>query len=183
MSATGDVVGFVFGYGSLARLGEPRQAQLNGYRRVWGVAMDNRVTLPGYKYYVTSDDAARPAVSVAFLDLLEDPSASVNGVLIPVRRSDLALLDSRERNYERREITAGLADAVDRPVWAYTGSADGRRRFERARAAGHAVLSREYCEAVIDAFAALGPDALAQLQASLGDPPCPVVDLTRVDLA
>ena len=66
---------FVFGYGSLAA--EPHRAptrelrdegfvaDLAGYRRGWGTAMDNRRDLPGYKYYAASD-GSRPAVSVAF---------------------------------------------------------------------------------------------------------------------
>ena len=53
---------FVFGYGSLAALGDgvapsrtPRAegfvCDLRGYRRQWGVAMDNSRDLPGYKHY------------------------------------------------------------------------------------------------------------------------------------
>lgn len=59
---------FVFGYGLLAAGVRGRRARLEGYRRVWGVAMDNRVDIPGYKSYRRRDDGSRPAVYVAFLD-------------------------------------------------------------------------------------------------------------------
>ena len=35
---------------------------LHGYRRQWGVAMDNRRDLPGYKHY-TDEFGLRPAVA------------------------------------------------------------------------------------------------------------------------
>ncbi|MGH2910161.1 MAG: hypothetical protein ACRDK8_12795, partial [Solirubrobacteraceae bacterium] len=81
---------YVFGYGSLAagdvtpgrrRLLTGFVADLRGVRRGWGVAMDNRVDLPGYKCYL-DPDGRRPALSVCFLDI--EPVASldarVNGV-------------------------------------------------------------------------------------------------------
>src|ERR687894_1532691 len=43
------VAQFVFGYGSLAAGFAGRRARLHGHRRVWGVAMDNRLDIPGYK--------------------------------------------------------------------------------------------------------------------------------------
>ena len=65
---------YVFGYGSLVALPDAVPARLRGYRRVWGVAMDNTVATPGYKVY-ENPEGARPAVAVAFLDLAEDPDA------------------------------------------------------------------------------------------------------------
>jgi hypothetical protein len=72
------VVGYVFGYGSLAAAGlaglnrTPRRegfvADLEGFERGWGVAMDNTRTVPGYKCYVDRT-GSRPDVCVAFLDL------------------------------------------------------------------------------------------------------------------
>ena len=58
---------FVFGYGSLTARPGPAPtrelkergfvADLAGLRRVWGVAMDNRRDLPGYKYYTDAGGA------------------------------------------------------------------------------------------------------------------------------
>ncbi len=69
------VNGYVFGYGSLVAEGEGcHVAVLRGYRRVWGVAMDNSVDLPGYKCYRLRADLSRPAVFVAFVDVVRDPA-------------------------------------------------------------------------------------------------------------
>jgi len=147
----------VFGYGSLADPGAGRPLRLAGWRRVWGVAMDNRVTIPGYKYFLDAG-GGRPAVCVAFLDVVPDPAASVDGVVFEV--AHLAELDARERNY-RRVAVDGL--------WLYTGLEEARQRF----AAGPTVVARAYLEEVRAAFgAAFEPE-----------PEVPVVDLRRVEVA
>src|SRR4051794_20405529 len=111
----------VFGYGSLTGHSSKR-AHLRGFRRAWNVAMDNRLTIPGYKYYVTSD-GSRPAVYVTFLNLV--PGDGVDGVVID---ADVNELDARERNYARVDVS----DAIDAPgpVYAYLGLAEAVERFE-----------------------------------------------------
>ena len=150
---------FVFGYGSLAEPGAGRPLRLAGWRRVWGVAMDNRLTIPGYKYFLDGA-GARPAVCVAFLDVVPDPAAGVDGVVFEV--ADLDALDGRERNYRRLQVDG---------LWLYTGLEEARERF----AAGPTVVQRAYLESVRAGFAAHG----------LGfgpEPPLPVLDLERVDV-
>jgi gamma-glutamylcyclotransferase (GGCT)/AIG2-like uncharacterized protein YtfP len=132
----------VFAYGSLAGELPGRPCVLRDHRRGWGVAMDNRRTIPGYKYYVDPETGDRPEVYVAFLAIWPEPGASVDGVLLEVDDAGLAALDRRERNYDRRDVSA-YVDA-DGPVYAYVGSAAGRERFEAGRAAGTAVVAREY---------------------------------------
>ena len=127
--------------------------------------MDNTLDLPGYKHYVDAETGERPAVCVAFLDLVPDPSSAVNGVVFPV--ADLAALDDRERNYERREVQPG--------VWAYLGTEAARARFER----GPTVVSREYLDGVRESFAALGE--LTRFEGSTDPPSVPVRDLRRID--
>lgn len=136
---------FVFGYGSLA--GEGAAAVLPGFRRFWGVAMDNSQTVPGYKNYFLRSDGSRPDVLVAYLDIEEGAGAGVNGTLLPVDSESLRLLDHRERNYDRIDVTSHFADPPGH-VWAYRGSAEGRARFDAARAQGRAVVSRDYWEGV-----------------------------------
>lgn len=151
----------VFAYGSLtAAGGEP--ARLAGFRRVWGVAMDNAVDLPAYKHYVDPDTGERPAVCVAFLDLVEDPDAAVDGVLLGA--PDLEALDRRERNYERRDVSDRFGSGR---VWTYTGRPESRARLRHALAAGTLVVQRAYLELV----------------AVPEPPPCPVRDLLRVESA
>ncbi|MCW2986006.1 MAG: gamma-glutamylcyclotransferase, partial [Conexibacter sp.] len=109
MSATAQV----FGYGSLVGLPGVRAATLRGHRRVWGVAMDNAVAVPGYKVY-EAPDGARPPVAVAFLDLVEDASRDVEGALVAVDAAGLAALDERERQYRRIDVS-GAVDGADAP--------------------------------------------------------------------
>src|SRR4051794_9885964 len=161
----------VFAYGSLSEdvaAGAPA-AWLRGYRRVWGVAMDNRETIPGYKL-PRPPDGTRPDVCVAFLDLEPAPGERVGGVLLAVDDSALlAALDRRERQYERTDVTAAVEDPPGR-VFAYLGRPDSRERLRRARAAGRAVVSAAYAASVARFAAATRPHGL------------PVVDLVRVEV-
>ncbi|HEY5197279.1 MAG TPA: gamma-glutamylcyclotransferase family protein, partial [Solirubrobacteraceae bacterium] len=88
-------------------------ADLTGYRRSWGVAMDNSLDIPGYKYYVDPATGSRPDVFVAFLTISASPGGRVNGALIEVSAGDLVELDRRERNYARVDVTDRLARAAD----------------------------------------------------------------------
>ena len=125
--------------------------------------MDNAVDLPGYKYYV-EPDGTRPAVKVAFVNLVPAAGA-VNGLVID---GDPEVLDRRERNYERVEVEPGL--------WTYIGTPDARARYE----AGPSVISSEYLELVRAGFAALGQ--IEEYERTTDPPEVPVRDLRRVDL-
>ena len=180
--------GLVFGYGSLAGAGwegsVPRVARLPGHRRELGVAMDNRVDLPGYKSYRDPRDGSRPALHVAFADLVAvgaSEAPAVNGVLLAA--PDLAALNARERNYDRVDVSAEVIGAPPGArVWAYVGSAAGRERFARGRATGTLVVARAYVEAIQAGFRSLGEaEHRAYLDSTdLGG--VPVVALERVDL-
>ena len=165
----------MFGYGSLARA-RGGLVELGGLRRHWGVAMDNRVDLPGYKYYVARADGTRPEVFVAYLDLTEGEGPGANGVLLPVDDRELRALDRRERNYERVDVS----DRLERPpgrVWAYVGHLEARGRRDE----GPAVVSRRYLEDVKAAFRARGEAAYAAFLASSDLGGLPVHDLERID--
>jgi hypothetical protein len=133
----------VFAYGSLVAAGG-RPARLRGHRRYWGVAMDNTRDLPGYKHYV-DETGARPGVCVAFLDIEPDLDADVDGVCLPVDPEALAVLDVRERNYRRIDVS-GLVDPSpgDGRIWAYTGLEESRERLSAARLRGTAVIAAAY---------------------------------------
>lgn len=182
----------MFGYGSLAATGGPLPtravgahgfvADLVGARRAWGVAMDNRVDLPGYKYY-TDTGGRRPSVFVAFLDveLSEDQAATVNGVCLPADDALLAALDARERNYERIDVSHRVAAAGAR-VWAYRGSEAGRARLRAGLDGGAAVIAGPYLRGVHAGFRALGAREHAVCRGSLEPGPIPVAELVRHDL-
>jgi hypothetical protein len=181
---------FVFGYGSLAALADgvvpsrtPRAegfvCDLRGYRRQWGVAMDNGRDLPGYKHY-TDDLGRRPAVFVCFLDIEREPRGSVNGLCVPVDGPGLAALDDRERNYDRVDVS-GSVDAGGAQVWAYVGRRDSRLRMRWAVAAHRAVIDGRYLAMVADGFMALGEGELERCASSLAPGRLPVIALTRHD--
>ena len=77
---------FLLAYGSLAAdlPGDRFVRTVRGLRREWGVAMDNRLDLAGYKMYVREGTGERHDGHVAFLDLVEDPGAAFNGLLFEV---------------------------------------------------------------------------------------------------
>ncbi len=173
---------YVFGYASLVRdTAAGAAARLRGYRRAWGVATDNSNGIPGYKMYLSRRDGSRPPVFVAFLDLVESAGHEVNGVLRQVDQSELRVLDLRERNYDRVEVTERIHPCPGR-VWAYTGSAAGRERLRTARAAKCAVISRDYAEKVHAGFRALGDDEYRRFLDASDLAGLPVWDLERVDL-
>jgi hypothetical protein len=191
---------YVFGYGSLAaaaaalatrrapvRDGDPRGyvTELRGHERWWGVAMDNRQAIAGYKRYVDAAGEA-PPVHVCFLDLRpvaagRGSAPGVNGVCTPITSRALAALDARERNYERVDVTPLVAHAAA-TVWAYIGSDAGRARAQAGRDAGSAVVAHEYCGLVERGFARLGPREMERYRATTAPPGVPVVALTREEL-
>ena len=136
----------MFGYGSLPAEEGGVPCRLRDHRRGWDVAMDNRETIPGYKVYVDPDTGERPPVHVAYLSITPEPGEHVDGYAFPVSDEQLAELDERERNYERRDVS-GQCDLEGR-VWAYVGSLAGRLRLARGRRRGTAVVSRGYLEKV-----------------------------------
>ena len=148
---------FVFGYGSLLERGKGTPCRLGGHRRRWGVAMDNRRTIAGYKYFL-EPGGGRPDVFVSFLDAVPEPGASCIGLAFPVGTAALGELDARERNYRRVDVTALVDADLGGRVWAYLGLEEARERYEAGVRAGTAVVSRAYAEGVRAGFAAFGLD-------------------------
>jgi hypothetical protein len=171
---------FVFGYGSLAAdLADGHVTDLHGYRRVWGVAMDNSLDLRDYKHYRLRSDGSRPSVFVAFLDVVADAGATTRGVCVPVAEDELPAIDRRERNYDRVDVTDAVP-AARGTVWAYVGTSAGRMRLRRARQAGRAVVSRDYLDRTRAAFAALGAIALAEFERTAALDGLPVWEMERL---
>ena len=172
---------FVFGYGSLVAGHEHGHVtRLRGHARAWGVAMDNRRDIPGYKSYRLRADGSRPAVFVAFVDLEPDPAAAITGVCMPVSDGDLRALDERERNYDRVEVTEAIDGCPAGPVFAYRGSEAGRARLRDGLAAGRAVVSRAYLAGVLAGVGAIAAGEVAAIERALGE--LEVLDLARVEL-
>jgi cation transport regulator ChaC len=176
-------VSWLFAYGSLLPAGSTalppgaRPCDLHGWRRVWGVAMDNEVDLPGYKHFLTPD-GERPALMVAFLSIDRQAGATVNGVALPVAEDELPGLDERERNYARVDVTEALDPGLQGPVWAYAGLDAARERLALGLREGRLAIASSYHERVLEGFDRLGQrDRFARLTAP---PPAPVADLEVV---
>ena len=167
---------FVFGYGSLVRRPGGLPCHLLGHRRAWNVAMDNRRTIPGYKYYVDPETGERPPVRVTFLSLYPAAEGRVNGVALPVSAAELDGLDRRERNYDRIDVTGLIDTDLGGTVWTYLGSEAARERF----AAGAAVVAQAYFDGIRGDFAAAG--GLEAFERSTDPLTVPLRRLTRVDV-
>jgi cation transport regulator ChaC len=180
---------YVFAYGSLLRdLGGSleqrlKSCRLREHRRVWNVAMDNTLTLDGYKLYLSAADSSRPAVFVTFLNVVPAKGSHVSGVLFAVDAEELAALDERERNYDRHDVT-GLVDGHRAGrVWTYIGKPEAERRFALGAREGRTVIDKAYLESVRAGFQLIAADALAEFDATTDPHGCPVLELRRVDLA
>lgn len=177
---------WVFAYGSLlgdsgwARPGDAVLCELVGWRRGWTVAMDNGADLPGYKHYLDGR-GERPAILVAFLDVLPAAGSRVNGLALPVNAAQLSALDGRERNYARVEVGASIQGAVlAGTVWTYVGLPVARDRAHRGLAEGRLAVSRRYWEQVRAGFERLGEDALHDFEITTDPLPGPLAELRVV---
>lgn len=161
---------WIFGYGSLvdaerladdlARhglgLGDYRYCELMGFKRTWSVAMDNTRNEPGYKYYVEAQTGIRPDVYVAFVNIeahTESAPSGVAGILFEVDPPGLHVLDKRERNYQRCDVTPSISAAVDGAVWTYVGHAEAQARFQHGLATNRLVVDEAYKQTVETAYA------------------------------
>lgn len=142
-------------------------ATLPGYRRTWGVAMDNSKDIPGYKFY-RDEDGHRAVGCVAFLDIQEDANARVNGVCLPVTAVTKDELCLRERNYELLDVTDGITPPPPAGcrVFVFAGLSESRARANAARESGALLIQREYVDNVEAHFARLGESEISDYRAS-----------------
>ncbi len=175
MSSTPEVphgVSYVFGYGSLVEMNEPVTlggrlcrpvpGRLHGFRRRWGVAMNNGEATEMEKHFVDPETGEKPRIHVAYLDIEECEGGTVNGLAIPVDAQRLAELDVREINYLRLDVSAVFEPALPSAVYAYRGTDAARERCLLEEPDAPVYVSRDYVAAIRRAFAALGEDALEE---------------------
>jgi len=173
---------YVFGYASLVSLPEPAAVpgRLRGFRRHWGVAMNNWEGGDGAKHWLDRESGERPRIRVAYLDLYERPGSTVNGLALPADAERLAELDAREVNYRRVDVTAAFeGDAAGR-VFTYLGLDAARKRCRLGAEGGNAFVSRSYIAEARRAFERLGPGALAEFDRTTDPLPFPERDLVVV---
>jgi cation transport regulator ChaC len=176
---------YIFGYGSLVdHVGErgARVAHLAGYRRVWNVAMDNSIDLPGYRYFLYSVTGERLRVFVTFLNVEPLADGSVNGLLVPVDAGKLQELDQREQNYARLEVTGAITPQAPpgTRVYVYVGTPEARARFETGLREGRAIVSQAYYNAVADGFAQMGAEELERFRQSTAEAGVQILGLDEI---
>lgn len=172
---------YVFGYGSLVKGEEQIEkyvgqktmityCHLFGYKRVWNVAMDNRIVVEGYKYY-NDDSGNRYGGYVTFLNIQEsNPEDKLLGILFEVSEEKLPELDARERNYDRIDVSNLLDVNVEGKVWVYIGKKDAINRFDKGVAEGIIAINENYHNLVEDAYRKVGEEALKNYHKTTEEP-------------
>ncbi|MFF5175298.1 gamma-glutamylcyclotransferase family protein [Micromonospora sp. NPDC000089] len=161
---------YVFGYGSLVSPGSVEatlghevdrstfsHAILDDWERAWNVGSD-RSSHPE-RTFVLADDTVYDGVTVV-LGIEARDGRRCNGSVFSVTGSDLSLLDVRERNYERRDVTAQVSWA-GKPnnctVFTYVPIESAKRRVSEAMERGRPLnVRRGYAELVERAFSDIG---------------------------
>jgi cation transport regulator ChaC len=181
---------WVFGYGSLvdpssfsATIGRELQpgvdffeAEVAGLGRRWN-------------YGVMHASASGPGPGGATIDytlvglgVVSAAEETVNGVVGWVEPDELALLDHRERHYDRVDVTDRTTvhgPDVSGSVAVYVPRREAVEHFERARDAGRAAIEQRYWDLVDRAFAAFGAEAHARYHSTTPAPDVPVMTLSR----
>jgi dephospho-CoA kinase len=170
---------YVFAYASLVALEDAgaRPGRLRGFRRRWGVAMNNWEGGEGVKHFLDRATGERPKIRVAYLDVYEQSGSVVNGVALPVDAERLATLDAREINYSRVDVSPAFEGSVLGRVFTYVGLDAARERCRRGAVDGDAFVSSDYAAAVRLAFERLGTHALAEFDHTTDPSPFPERDL------
>jgi hypothetical protein len=180
---------YVFGYASLVALEDAGAlpGRLRGFRRCWGVAMNNWEGGEGAKHWLDRASGERPRIRVAYLDLRKEAESSVNGLALPVDESRLAELDAREINYRRIDVSGAFeslgprAEAAEPPrVFTYIGLDAARQRCQLGIDEGNVFVSSDYVATVRRAFERRGPEALAEFDRASDPLPFPERDLRVV---
>lgn len=156
---------YVFGYGSLvspesvaATLGHDvdasrfHDARLAGWTRAWNVGT-NRESHPERRFYLLPGRTEFTGVTAVLGIEPAGPEQGCDGVVFPVDEDDLSLLDVRERNYERIDVTGAVSWAgrpADRIVHTYAPRPEAVRRLA---VASRRNVRRAYAELVAKAFA------------------------------
>jgi hypothetical protein len=183
------LIDYVFGYASLVGLQEslkseigeyaPVLGRLHGFRRHWGVAMNNWEEAEGAKHWLDRETGERPRIRVAYLDIYERKGSAVNGLALPVDAARLAAFDAREINYRRIEVSDSFEGDVSGRIFTYVGLDAARLRCRLGIVDGDIFVSRDYFAGVRRAFKRLGLDALDEFDRTTDVLSFPERDLLR----
>ena len=186
----GNVEMFVFGYGSLvsprsvsATLGHDVDgksfefAKLRGWRRAWNVGSDKSSHPERTFHFADGTEFDGLTVALGVVQCSDDQSC--NGTVFPVSRADLTILDVRERNYTRIEVTDRVSWAgqpANYTVYTYIPTEVALNRVPEAEAKGRKIVVRKsYLDLVKQAF-----DEIHKLDAYMETTPPPPYDVADI---
>jgi len=156
----------IFGYGSLVNTdslsqtlqrpsGKLMPAAVKGWVRDWSIVFSDKDGL--IRYEPEENHGAFKYIRAINIRRAESPSCpAINGALIKVSESELAMLDSREKHYEKVDITKDVV--VPHPfqaVYAYVGM---RKYLGHDNA--EARVPASYAKVIEEGFRSLGEDEL-----------------------
>ncbi len=188
------ILGYVFGYGTLAdpndwllarfpgEFDPPVYLFVEGFRRHWDLAAANIDPDHDHKYHADAGSDERPDIYVAALGLEPAEGIRCNGVAIPVDETRLGWFDQREgRLYDRIVIKPErISEQLDGPLWTYYPKDSAAEDFAEGMKLGTAFVPAYYLERMNTAFGNRDEKALADYHASTREPRCPVRDLELV---
>jgi len=144
--------------------------------------MDNMQDLPSYKYYIDPQTSHRPEVFVTFLNVRPETGHEITGILFSVTEEELYMLDKRERNYARTEVSKAISIPVPGRVWVYEGTKAARERYTRGLSENKACISADYYHYVQDCFLQLGQSHAQAYLDSTDSAEVPIRQLHRINL-
>jgi cation transport regulator ChaC len=179
---------WVFGYGSLVApasigrtLGRPVERRV-GYEAAWLEGFGRRWNYGSLHQRGDWDgpDGRVERGVIVCLGLAVSTDERCNGAVIELADDELALLDWRERDYDRVDVTDAVtveADGFAGRIVTYLPRRSAIERYLAARDGRRAAIRRSYVDLVEGAFEELGRGHLAAYRSATPAPDVPVVEV------
>lgn len=178
----------LFGYGSLISIESLERTlghryegpfvicALEGWRRVWDVAMPNDT------FFTETASGRMYPEYVLYLNVRREPGTLLNGVLFVVNQSELEAFDRREWIYTREDVTSQIRGAVisGGKAYIYVGKAD--HLMSGVESPKRAAVRASYLEILEAGFRALGAAFRGDFEASSDPIPAHLVIDDRKDV-
>lgn len=167
----------LFGYGSLLSLESLERTlahpytgpfvicALEGWRRVWDVAMPNE------SYFTETPSHRMYPENILYLNVRPESGIVLNGVLFVVDQSELEAFDRREWIYTREEVTEQVRGAVIPSGKAYVYVGKPEYILSGVDSPKRAAIRASYLKILEAGFARLGGTFRTAYEASSDPPP------------
>jgi len=115
---------YLFGYGSLINP--------NSIQRTLGreITVDNLIEALIHDYVrkwqlvdwvIIEENNKEKPIPAIFLDIVRQPGAMTNGILIPILEDEINKMDKRERNYDRVNVSNLIDPSISEYIFTYIG--------------------------------------------------------------